>query len=235
VDGGAIAISMSKQLEGAHLSIEGAQLFCGAAQSILPKLELLISKLPRDKAGIRLHNNAELNSILANSGSIQEIVSTSLNLPARPVRAVLFDKSAKSNWALGWHQDRTIVVKRSVESAGYGPWTMKAGLQHVEPPFAILRDMVTIRIHIDNVDDQNAPLLVSPGTHKLGRITEDKIQAAVNMYGSARCCAKAGDVWIYSTPILHASASSLTDRRRRVLQVDYSASALPNGLEWQGI
>ncbi len=235
MDGGEIAVGMSKQLEGAHLSTEGAQLFCGAAQSILPELELLVSRLPRDKAGIRLHANAELSSILASSNTIQDIVSTSLNLPDRPVRAVLFDKSAKSNWTLGWHQDRTIVVKRRVETAGYGPWTMKVGLQHVEPPFALLQNMVTLRIHIDNVDEQNAPLLISPGTHRLGRITEDKIKATVNTHGSACCCAKAGDVWIYSTPILHASASSLTDRRRRVLQIDYSANTLPNGLEWQGI
>lgn len=27
---------------------------------------------------------------------------------ARPVRALLFDKSDSANWSLGWHQDRTI-------------------------------------------------------------------------------------------------------------------------------
>lgn len=226
---------MSKQLECAKLRIDGAQLHRSAAQGILPALEKLFSKLPNDKAGIRLHSDAELSSILSNSCAIHEIASASLNTPCRPVRAVLFEKSAKANWTLGWHQDRTIVVKRQLETTGYGPWTVKSGLQHVEPPFALLQNMVTLRIHIDDVDEQNAPLIVSPGTHKLGRITEDRIRATVNMHGSALCCAAAGDVWIYATPILHASASSQSDRRRRVLQVDYSADKLPNGLEWQGI
>jgi hypothetical protein len=49
------------------------------------------------------------------------------------------------------------------------------------------------------------------------------------------CEADAGDVWLYAAPIVHASARALRPRRRRVLQLMYSAERLPNGLEWLGV
>ncbi|HEV8390676.1 MAG TPA: phytanoyl-CoA dioxygenase, partial [Dongiaceae bacterium] len=82
---------------------------------------------------------------------------------ARPVRAVLFDKNADANWSAGWHQDRTIAVRARLETEGYGPWSVKGGAVHVEPPFDILRGMVTMRAHLDDCDEDNAPLLIAPG------------------------------------------------------------------------
>ena len=51
----------------------------------------------------------------------------------RPVRAILFDKQDGGNWALGWHQDRTIEVVERREVPGFGPWTVKQGRVHVAP------------------------------------------------------------------------------------------------------
>lgn len=95
--------------------------------------------------------------------------------------------------------------------------------------------MVTLRIHLDDVSPENAPLLVAPGSHRLGRVTEDDLDEAVRQCGTYACTAQAGDIWVYSTPILHASERALRPARRRVLQVDYSAADLPAGLEWAGV
>ncbi len=141
----------------------------------------------------------------------------SFSVPARAVRAILFDKSHASNWALGWHQDRTIAVAARAEVPGYGPWSIKAGLQHVEPPFAVIEQMRTIRIHLDPVDADNAPLLIAPGSHRMGRLPDGQIDAAVARCGTAVCKAQRGDVWIYATPIVHASAAAARPRRRRVV------------------
>jgi hypothetical protein len=48
---------------------------------------------------------------------------------------------------------------------------------------------------------------------------------------------EAGEVWLCSTPILHASeaATAPRARARRVLQIDYAAEDLPSGLEWLGV
>lgn len=177
---------------------------------------------------------AGLACLLDADSVIGAIASGILGPAACAVRAILFDKSPGTNWSLGWHQDRTIAVRRRTDTPGFGPWSMKRGLQHVEPPFSLIECMVTLRIHIDDVPGDNAPLLVAPGSHKLGRIAEDRIEAVVAACGIATCLADRGDIWLYATPILHASAAG-HHPHRRVLQVDYSRDSLPGELEWLGI
>lgn len=154
---------------------------------------------------------------------------------ARPVRAVLFDKTPEANWAVAWHQDRTIVVRERREVEGFGPWSRKDGLQHVAPPIEILAGMATLRIHLDACDADNAPLKVALGSHRLGRVPAPEVGARAAQHAQLECLAQAGDVWAYSTPILHASERAKTPSRRRVLQVDYAARELPGGLAWAGI
>ena len=95
--------------------------------------------------------------------------------------------------------------------------------------------MTTVRIHLDPVDADNAPLLIALGSHLGGRIPFDGIAAAIERTTSFACRAEAGDVWLYSTPILHASKPAAPGRHRRVLQADYAEERLPSGLEWLGI
>ncbi|WP_294320943.1 phytanoyl-CoA dioxygenase family protein [uncultured Sphingomonas sp.] len=201
----------------------------------LPVIEAALAEVPPDRAGVRIAGNAALASLLAADGAIGTIAARVLGDVCRPVRAVLFDKSAATNWALGWHQDRTICVRDRIDTPGFGPWTVKAGLHHVEPPFALLADMVTLRVHLDPVGADNAPLLVAPGSHRAGRVPVDAIPLVVQTHGVATCLAEPGHVWCYATPILHASDAAVRPVRRRVLQVDFSASVLPNGLEWLGV
>ncbi len=163
---------------------------------------------------------------------VMPIVEKHLGSGAKPVRGTLFDKRADRNWALGWHQDRTIAVKARREVAGFGPWTVKQGICHVAPPVALLASMLTVRIHIDPVDSDNAPLQIAPGSHRLGLVSEADIPSVVERCGSFECLADSGDIWVYSTLILHASARASVARRRRVLQIDFSAETLPGGLEW---
>ncbi|WP_310473519.1 phytanoyl-CoA dioxygenase family protein [Bradyrhizobium japonicum] len=153
----------------------------------------------------------------------------------RPVRAILFDKTAATNWALGWHQDRTIAVKARVPVDGFETWSVKSGMQHVEPPFTLLSRMVTLRVHIDPAPASNAPLLIAPGSHKLGRIPEEDVKDVVRGCGTVVCLAEPGDVWLYATPVLHASDAAIAPMHRRVLQVDFAVGELPCGLEWLGV
>lgn len=85
-------------------------------------------------------------------------------------RAILFNKTARTNWSLAWHQDRTICVKEKRVAPGFGPWTLKSGMIHVAPPFDLLTRMVTLRAHLDDVPVTNAPLIIAPGSHAFGRL-----------------------------------------------------------------
>jgi hypothetical protein len=214
---------------------DGAECHHRAASDMLSEIEAMVARLEPDRAGIRLQGIDGLRALLGPGRPIGDIAAGAIGVEARPVRAILFDKTATTNWALGWHQDRTIVVRERREVPGFGPWTVKAGLLHVAPPFALLAGMVTIRVHLDPVGEDNAPLLVAPGSHRFGRVTEGEIEAAVAECGIVACLAEAGDVWLYVTPILHASDAAAEPRRRRVLQVDYAADILPGDLEWMGI
>jgi ectoine hydroxylase-related dioxygenase (phytanoyl-CoA dioxygenase family) len=106
---------------------------------------------------------------------------------------------------------------------------------HVEPPFDLLAGMVTVRVHLDAVPLSNAPLLIAPRSHKRGRIPTPEIPGVVRECGIIPCLAEPGDIWLYATPILHASDAAAEPRHRRVLQVDYAQGQLPGGLEWLGI
>jgi ectoine hydroxylase-related dioxygenase (phytanoyl-CoA dioxygenase family) len=215
---------------------DGAQLFSQALTSDqLHQLKAILSHLPPDHAGLRLRGVEGLAPFLAASRQIGSCAASVLGESCRPVRAILFDKTAATNWALGWHQDRTIAVKTRISVDGFETWSVKSGMQHVEPPFTLLSGMVTLRIHIDPVPASNAPLLIAPGSHKLGRIAEEDVKDVVRRCGTVTCVADAGDVWLYATPILHASDAATTPMHRRVLQVDFAVGELPGGLEWLGV
>ena len=112
--------------------------------------------------------------LLASSGPVGVVAASVLGEACRPVRAVLFDKTTATNWSVAWHQDRTIAVMERVDVEGFGPWTVKSGLLHVAPPFDLLAGMLTLRVHLDPVPETNAPLLVARGSHRLGRIAQQR-------------------------------------------------------------
>lgn len=214
---------------------DGAQRFPGAVADSLVGLRAILSDLTPEKAGVRFQGLGRLNGFLTPDGVIGSVAASVLGPNAWPVRAVLFDKTATTNWSLGWHQDRTICVKRRVETDGFGPWSIKAGMQHVTPPTGILARMVTLRVHFDDVSADNAPLLIAPGSHLEGRVAVDAIDAVVRRHETVACLAAAGDIWLYATLILHASDAATRPARRRVLQLDYACEDLPGELEWLGV
>lgn len=219
-----------------QLGLDGAERISGALdRRALKALEDVLADQPRDVAGVRLFAVEGLRRFLDAGGPIGAIAARALDRSPQPVRAILFDKTPTANWSLAWHQDRVIAVRERVEVEDFGPWSRKHGALHVAPPFEVLRSMITLRVHIDPVPSTNAPLLIAPGSHRLGRIPEIDIPAAVARCGVATCLADPGDVWAYATPILHASERATEPTHRRVLQVDYAVGELPGGLAWLGV
>ena len=212
---------------------DGAQLFPAAfTPTQIGALAALLADDRRDRPGRRL---ASIPGLAEAVEPASGIAASFLGAEVRPVQATLFDKTAAQNWSLGWHQDRTIAVRARIDTTGFSGWTVKAGIAHVVPPFEILARMLTLRIHLDPAGADNAPLLIVPRSHRLGRIAEPDIEAAAAHLGTAGCPAASGDLWVYATPILHASARAARPVRRRVLQILYAADELPNGLSWLGI
>jgi hypothetical protein len=216
------------QLERDGAQLVGHALSPKEVQALLGRLE----SFDEGGAGSRLGELNEFRDWLGTEGIVGQIAGQWLGAKARPVRAILFDKNADLNWALGWHQDRTVAVRQRADVPGFSNWNRKDGIDHAEPPFELIERMLTLRIHLDRVSDSNAPLLISPGSHRLGKILERDLATIVERQGCFGCLAEPGDVWVYRTAILHASKRALSPNRRRVLQVDYSAEELPDPLSW---
>lgn len=170
---------------------------------------------------------------LARSQTILNLVRPHLPAEPLPVRAIYFDKSPDANWLVAWHQDLTIAVRERVEAAGFGPWSMKGGVPHVQPPMEMLERMITVRLHLDDADAGNGALRVLPGSHRFGRLSTEKIQELRATEPEALCVANAGDVLLMRPLILHASGRSNSPKHRRILHIEYAGFDLPPGLQWQ--
>ena len=147
------------------------------------------------------------------------------------VRSILFDKQPSANWKVAWHQDLTISVSKKRHVPGFGPWTEKAGVQHVQSPASILERMLTLRLHLDDCDADNGALKVIPGSHRDGILTPSDIQRW-RQNTEAVCTAPAGSILAMRPLLLHASSQAVRPKHRRVVHLEYAMDGLPGGLEW---
>jgi len=170
---------------------------------------------------------------IAKRPNVRAIVDTVLGPEAIVVRSTLFDKTEFANWKVPWHQDVTIAVQERIDHEGYGPWSVKAGIQHVQPPTAILARMVTVRIHLDPCPATNGALRVMPRTHHLGRINQNEVEQYIDKGKTTTCEAEPGDALVMRPLLLHASSPSMTPGHRRVLHYDFAVGDLDAGLEWR--
>jgi len=169
---------------------------------------------------------------LAESDWARELVAPILGEDAFPVRGILFDKTPDANWKVPWHQDVTIAIAERREVEGFGPWSIKAGVLHVQPPAPILENMLTVRIHLDSCGAENGALRVIAGSHLAGRLHESEAYSIGANKSSVVCAAEAGDALLMRPLLLHASSASAIPAHRRVIHIDYANRRLPGGLRW---
>lgn len=168
---------------------------------------------------------------VANCDPLMSLVRNVIGENAKPVKAILFDKTENVNWNLRWHQDSVISVKERREVDGFSGWSVKVGVPHVRPPIEILEQMLAARIHVDDCPADNGALKVIPNSHAHGRLSQEQIDSWKEKK-SFVCDASKGDVLFMKPLLLHSSEKSKTPRHRRVLHIEYAAFELPGGLEW---
>jgi ectoine hydroxylase-related dioxygenase (phytanoyl-CoA dioxygenase family) len=169
---------------------------------------------------------------LSTSAAIRALIEPILGPAARVVRGLLFDKTAAANWKVPWHQDLTIAVKERRDAPGFGPWSIKADITHVQPPLDVLEQMLTIRLHLDDCGPDNGPLRVLPGSHKRGVINASTIAQLRQQTAETLCTLPAGGALVMRPLLLHASAPATSPGHRRVIHLEFAANDLPDGLQW---
>jgi len=146
------------------------------------------------------------------------------------VKSIYFDKPETSNWFVSYHQDLTISVDKKSDVEGFGPWTVKQNQFAVQPPLSILENSLTIRIHLDDTDENNGALRVIPGSHLKGIYRAETIDWTKEK--EAICSVTKGSIMIMRPLLLHSSGRTTNSKKRRVIHIEFSNQQLPDTLEW---
>lgn len=140
------------------------------------------------------------------------------------VQCTYFEKSVDRNWLVPWHRDESIAVAARVDHAALRGWSVKEGQLHVIVPPDLLRQLVAVRLHLDDCLADDGPLRVAPGSH------HHELDAPGS--GTVACVARRGDVLVLTPMLLHASSKATGRSARRVLHFVYGPPSLPMGLQW---
>ena len=163
---------------------------------------------------------------LVHDDPMRSLVAGLLSDRAVAIGCTVFDKSSRSNWLVPWHQDRAIAVNRRADVAGFGPWSIKGGVHHVEPPADVLDRILIVRVHLDRCDGENGALRVLPGSHRRGVVSRRPAVDPVD------CPVGRGGALVMRPLLWHASPKADQPSHRRVVHVGFAGFELPDPLDW---
>jgi len=155
----------------------------------------------------------DVSSYIFNA-QLKDIIKTVFGRDYFIVKSIYFDKPGASNWFVAYHQDLTISVTDRIETVGYGPWTVKQNQFAVQPPLNVLENIFTVRIHLDETNEDNGALKIIPGSHNKGIYRPETIN-----WGSEKevsCNLPAGGIMLMKPLLLHSSARTVNENRRRL-------------------
>jgi len=161
---------------------------------------------------------------------LREIIDQLFGTDYFLVKSIYFDKPEQSNWFVAYHQDLTISVDQKIQATGFDQWTVKNDQFAVQPPVPLLENIFTIRIHLDDTDENNGALKIVPGSHRKGIYRPETIDW--NNEQEAVCKVPQGGIMIMQPLLLHASNRTVNNNKRRVIHLEFSNQLLPNGLQW---
>jgi len=148
------------------------------------------------------------------------------------VRAIVFIKTKENNWSVPWHQDKTVAVSHKFLRENWCAWSIKDNIHHVQPPSAVMEDLISIRIHLNSTDRDNGCLKVIPRSHKTGVLNQKTIQEITNSQSTTYCEASEMSALVMRPLLLHSSEKAVIPTQRRVLHLEYSSYQLPPEIVW---
>ncbi|MEV3894847.1 phytanoyl-CoA dioxygenase family protein [Streptomyces anulatus] len=159
-----------------------------------------------------------------------QLVALAEELTGRPVYVYQFKvnlKQAREGAAWPWHQD-------------YAFWSEEDGMPGAHA--------VNIALSLDDIHEGNGPLVVLPGSHRLGlldlpekeqeggsawqqhvavdlayTVSEERAEKLAAEFGRVLITGKAGTVHAFHPSIVHSSSSNISPDRRALLLITYNA------------
>ena len=181
-----------------------------------------LSSVARSRAGARHLMSVPAVAAVAVDERMLSIARMAGGKDCLPFRATLFDKSPTGNWLVTWHQDTTLPLRRRVSVPGWGPWSIKGGVEHAHAPASVLETVVALRLHLDPSVAGNGPLRVIPGSHRSGVLSQEAIDRTVAEGPTVECLVPRGGVVLMRPLLVHASSKAAVAVPRRVLHLEYA-------------
>jgi len=178
----------------------------------------------RSRAGVRHAHQLDCVLEAMRDSALLGVARDVLGQTAFPFHATLFEKSPASNWLVVWHQDTALPLRERADVAGWGPWSVKEGINYAHAPASALSRVLALRIHLDDSTADNGPLRVLPRTHTLGVLTDDRIHELAQSIPAVDCICPKGGIVAMKPLLVHASSKSHTENPRRVLHIEYAES-----------
>lgn len=151
---------------------------------------------------------------------------------AQLVRSIYFNKPPQANWIVNWHQDLTINLQQKKTLPGFKNWRVLPERVVVQPPLPLLKNMFTLRIHLDDCTVHNGALRVIPFSHQEG-VIDVRHGLGSRLADEVICEIPKGGALLMKPLLLHSSRRSENRANRRVIHIEFSADQLPTGLAWQ--
>lgn len=159
---------------------------------------------------------------------VADVILNHVGPAAGLVRILYFDKPPGQSWSLSLHRDKTIAVAEHHRPADpFSKPTRKLGVPHVEATTELLERMLTLRLHLDPMCEENGPLVISSGSHR--DFSENRREEITPVH------CEVGDLFVMRPLLLHGSRASHpeTQLHRRVVHLELAPSAaLPSPYRW---
>ena len=97
--------------------------------------------------------------------ALREALQAAVGHDAVAVQCTLFDKSAQRNWLVAWHQDLSLPLAERHPCADWTGWSSKHGVVFAQPPVALLKRVLALRLHLDDCGPEDGALRVRAGSH----------------------------------------------------------------------
>lgn len=149
------------------------------------------------------------------------------------IQCTLFRKTEDCNWKVPYHQDLSVPVVARIENPALTGWSVKPDGLYVQPPQALLSDLLAVRLHLDDCGEDDGPLRIVPGSHRSGRLPSAAIADVPKSTSERSCIAETGDLWLMRPLLLHASSLAARPNGRRVLHFLFAPPDPGHGLQWR--
>lgn len=195
-------------------------------------LSVIYRNFPHNGAGVRNLMACSEIAELAADGRLIKIAENVSGRTMVPFKGTLFEKTGKANWLVSYHQDTALPLESKTQERGWGPYSVKDGINFAHAPTSALQKVLALRIHLDASSEDNGPLRVIPNSHHRRILDDQEFAGIVKAGEEIKCLVGRGGVIAMSPLVIHASSKSIGTRPRRVLHIEYApAMDLGNGIK----